>query len=257
MEELTVTYTPAKLAVDFAALRKAVEETVAPYAGLVVTEDDIPGAKRDRAALRAYKDQIETERKRVKNEYLKPYAAFEAECKSITSIIDEAVSGIDEQIKEFEARDRAEKIDAIRQIYTEEAPEDVREFLPFEAVFVEAWANKSTTEKAIREAIQTAVGKVKAELDYFRDKGPEVRAYYKRTRNLIDTMRYADELAAERKAETVEDRVEEIRKAIPDPIVIYTARIVCTAEALESIKKHAANIGAEIDITDQISEEDF
>ncbi len=260
MNDLAITYTPAKLAADFSALRAEVETAVAPYRGMVVTADDIPGAKKDRATLRGYKERIETERKRVKNEYLEPYNVFEAECKSVTAIIDAAVENIDAQIKAFEAEEKAAKMNRAREIYAEETPADVAELLPFEAVAVDNWANKTTSENAIRETIKAAVAKTQTEMQYIAGKGPEVVAFYRRTLNLMETMRYADELAAEKAKQTadpVDARVEEIRQAIAEPTILYTAKIACTASQMDEIMRHAAGLNVEISIADQISEEDF
>lgn len=72
------------------------------------TEDDIASMKSDCASLRAGKDTIESERKRIKKEYLKPLEEFENKVKPITKEIDAAITTYKSKLDEYET-DRKEK----------------------------------------------------------------------------------------------------------------------------------------------------
>lgn len=72
------------------------------------TEDDIASMKSDCASLRAGKDTIESERKRIKKEYLKPLEEFENKVKPITKEIDAAISTYKNKLDQYET-DRKEK----------------------------------------------------------------------------------------------------------------------------------------------------
>ena len=67
------------------------------------TEDDIASMKSDCASLRAGKGTIESERKRIKKEYLKPLDEFEAKVKPITVEIDKAIDMYKSKLDEYEA----------------------------------------------------------------------------------------------------------------------------------------------------------
>ena len=72
------------------------------------TEDDIASMKSNCASLRAGKDTIESERKRIKKEYLKPLEEFENKVKPITKEIDAAISTYKNKLDQYET-DRKEK----------------------------------------------------------------------------------------------------------------------------------------------------
>lgn len=72
------------------------------------TESDIASMKSNCASLRAGKDTIESERKRIKKEYLKPLEEFENKVKPITKEIDAAISTYKNKLDKYET-DRKEK----------------------------------------------------------------------------------------------------------------------------------------------------
>ena len=90
-------------------LSAMVDTIVSQYKGLAYTAEQIQDAKKDRANLNKALTAIETERKRVKAEYLGPYTAFEDEVKEITSKIKGAIDEIDAQTRAYEAEQKAVK----------------------------------------------------------------------------------------------------------------------------------------------------
>ena len=74
------------------------------YKDVVYTPETIALAKQDRATLNKVSSAINDEKKRIKNELLKPYVDFENKCKELMAIVDDASGTIDKQIKEFELK---------------------------------------------------------------------------------------------------------------------------------------------------------
>ena len=63
---------PTTIDFNFEALKLGLSQSLAKYDGLVVTEDDIKGAKDDRAKLNKLREALEAKRKEVKRECMAP-----------------------------------------------------------------------------------------------------------------------------------------------------------------------------------------
>jgi len=133
------------------------------YKGLVYSESSIKDAKTDRASLNKFKDAIETRRKEIKKQCLKPYEDFEAKVKEIVSMIDQPILAIDGQIKAFEQAKKDEKTEAIKGFYTDSAG-GLTELVPFEKVFNPRWLNVTCKESDIRKEITELFAKIEADL---------------------------------------------------------------------------------------------
>ena len=79
---------PATIDFNFEALKLGLSQSLAKYDGLVVTEDDIKGAKDDRAKLNKLREALEAKRKEVKRECMAPYNDFEAKVKELVALVD-------------------------------------------------------------------------------------------------------------------------------------------------------------------------
>ena len=85
---------PVVISGNFQEMRQELATMMSAYADLEVTEENIPERKKDIATLRKIRTAIEDKRKETKRDYEKPFKSFEAECKSLTGIIDEQISRI-------------------------------------------------------------------------------------------------------------------------------------------------------------------
>ena len=232
------------------SLKKELSEIADRYEGIVVSEESIPLAKKDLAELRKTTKEIEDRRKTIKKEWSKPYDAFEKEVKVALEIINKPISEIDKQIKDFEAKAKADKEKHCRELFKENVG-DLAEYITYESVYRDTWLNKSTTDNEIISDISGARVKVKADLDAitalnseFHD---EVIEAYKRTGQLSDAIQRNTQLVsakqlaekraeeeaqakieaerkakeeAEKKATEAEKRAEEAEKKAEEPIVI-------------------------------------
>ena len=147
---------PEVIEFNFSELKKEIEERTASYVGLVYSEDQIKDAKKDVAMLRKFTKALSDERIRVKKELMKPYEEFEGKIKELTGIVDKAISEIDVQIKEFEDKQKQDKLEEIKNLWTSC---DIPEGLAFEKIFDQKWLNASTSMKAIQDSIDSVIGK--------------------------------------------------------------------------------------------------
>lgn len=153
--ELAVTYMPAQITDNLDAISAWVRSQVEPYVGTVIDPSDGKAVKEGRrfmADLNKLKKPIEDERKRIKREYTKPLAAFEARVKAITDEIDAARGSIKEQVdaadEQFRARRQAELEDEYRAIAG-----PIADVIPYGALAEDSWLNRSTPERKALDAL--------------------------------------------------------------------------------------------------------
>ena len=154
---------PQEIGFNYEDLKNQLAESLERYNSLVVTEDAIGPAKKDRAALNKLKTAIEDKRKAVKAACLAPYASFEVKAKELAGMIDEPISAIDRQVKGFEEQKRQDKYAAIENFYIGNIKE-LRELLPLEKVLPAKWANTGMTLISITQEIYSAIDKARNEL---------------------------------------------------------------------------------------------
>ena len=102
---------------NYEDLKAEIETRTAEYAASVYNDDSIKNAKDDRAKLNKLKDALEGKRSSVRKQMLEPYEIFSSEIKSLTVLIDKAISNIDGQVKDYESRQRKMKEAKIREFY--------------------------------------------------------------------------------------------------------------------------------------------
>ena len=148
---------------NFDEMQTALSNMMQAYAGLEVTEENIPERKKDVVTLRKMKTAIDDKRKAVKKEYEKPLKMFEGKCKELTGIIDAEIERINNDLSAYEAKRRAEKRVVIRALYDEHI-DGFAEFLPLDMIYDESWENKTCSEKDIISDIQQEKIRVKKDL---------------------------------------------------------------------------------------------
>ena len=155
------------------------------YKDVVYTPETITLARQDRATLNKVSSAINDEKKRIKNELLKPYVDFENKCKELMSIVDDASGTIDKQIKEFELKEQEEKKEQIKIIFNS-CIGDLKEIVSLETIFNPRWLNKTYSNKKIQEDINHIVVKTHDDLkiidSQILDEGinKAVKSYYLR-----------------------------------------------------------------------------
>ena len=226
MNELRVEVrqTPVEIACNFAELEDALKTQMQAYAGLEVTEDNIPERKKDIATLRKIKGAVDDERKKVEKEFSKPLNEFKDRVKNLTGILDKEIVRIDGEIKEFDRRRIEEKQKHIRELYTS-AVGDYAEFLPLSVIKSSKWDNKTCSDTEITGAIQEMVLKVRSDLSAikalaspfeekliaaYKASGNQLAVAIQKNTDFIEGAKEAERRAAEEAARRAKE--EEARK---------------------------------------------
>lgn len=207
------------------------------YNGLVYTNDSIKDAKTDRANLNKFKEAIETKRKEMKKQCLAPYEKFEAQIKEITAMIDKPILAIDTQVKNFEQIKKDEKLQGIKQFYTDKVA-DLATLVPFDKIYNEKWLNATYKEADIQKEITDLFAKVESELQIIAELGTEYEAQIKdvylksydltqalqekkrleeQAAKLAEYKRLQEEKAKEQAKEQPEEVKPEPKQAAPEP----------------------------------------
>lgn len=149
---------------NYEELEKQLVEKVDTYKNLVYSEENIKQAKTDRASLNKLSKAIGDERKRIKNLLLDPFTDFETKCKKLESIIDEAVSNVDMQIKAFEEKEDNAKLQEIVAYFITVVGE-YSELLDFDVIFNDRWLNKTYGMDKVKQDIDHVIAKTKTDIE--------------------------------------------------------------------------------------------
>jgi len=213
---------PVIISGNFEEMQQELSNMMQAYAGLEVTEENLPERKKDIATLRKIKTAIEDKRKAAKKDYEKPFKAFEAECKKLTGIIDKEIDRINADLNTYEQKRIAEKRETIRRLYAENIG-DYGDYLPLEALRRKSWDNKTCSETEIISDIQTAVIAVKNDLqtiDSMCDPwSEECKAVYIKTGNsLMSALNRYKDLESAKKAAEAAVKASEQQTPTPEPM---------------------------------------
>ena len=151
--DLSTALKPQEIAFNYDELKTQLAEKLEKYKGLLVTEDGIAEAKKDRAMLRKVRDALNAEKITVKKQWMEPYTEFEQKVKVLLEMCDAPAREIDEQIKVFEERKKREKRDKLEAVFREKIG-TAGEYVPFEDIFDPKWLNVTCALEAATEQIE-------------------------------------------------------------------------------------------------------
>lgn len=189
-------------------IKQEVATKVEYYKNLVYTDDQIKEAKKDRATLNKFMEALESKRKEIKKRCMEPYNDFETKMKEIIAIVAEPVALIDSQVKEYEAKQKAEKLEAIKSKF---ASAGFQTFVNLEQIFDPKWLNASVSMKKIEEELnmlRNRIGNDIMTINNLQEFSFEALDYYKKTLDLAGAIREGQRLAdiQKRKAEQEAER---------------------------------------------------
>lgn len=147
---------------DFEQLKEELESVLSEYRTLVYTDDTIKAAKNDRAQLGKAKKAVEDQRKAYKERCLAPYSAIEPRVKELVGMIEEQRQAIDDVVKDYTERQRAEKEKFVRSCYDKKSSTlgDLADSLYGKLLESEShsnWLNASVAKKKVEEEVQEAI----------------------------------------------------------------------------------------------------
>ena len=215
---LAVSFTPAAIEANFAALDARVEEMIEGYAEArydLTDADSIKQAKRDRAYLNGIAKEIDERRKAVKREYMCPYEEFEAQANAIAAKVKSASANIKEQLDEAEER-RKDAAYAILKEYYEDLAGLLVPVVPYERVHEEKWLNKTFGEIKAKRAIDEKVAKVAHDWETLQSQKGLLPHYETAERTFFGTLDLGSALTAAREAQAADERIAELRDAVEE-----------------------------------------
>lgn len=146
-------------------IKAELEEQMKKFACLVYTDDDIKGAKSDRAFLRKLKDELNERRKEVEREYTAPLETFKAQVKELQDIVSVEIDHVDEAVKDYEMRYRMAKMKDCQLIYERIFKEWLND-IPYARIENPKWYNQSVSLKAVEDEMKERAIIIRNDLEY-------------------------------------------------------------------------------------------
>lgn len=229
MEEIKIIIdNPEQGVANYEPLKARASELAAVYGGLIVDPNAIKDAKADCAMLRKLAKTASDLRIKIQREHAAKIATVVEQLSEVSGIFTDAASKIDSQVKAYDEQRRAARREEIKAIYAEEIGE-FAEMIPLEKIARPQWENKSTTDKAIRDDIQTIVINARQAVETIKGFGSKhesaILSAYLEHMNMMDAL-------------TTKKRLEEMDAAMEKRAAEEAARKEA-AEAEEKAKAEA------------------
>lgn len=200
---------PDKISFNFEELKQELTEKVSLYETLVYTDEQIQDAKKDKANLNKLKKALNDERIRLEKEYMIPFNEFKKEINEIINIIDKPVLLIDKQVKEYEEKQKQDKLEKIKDYFNSiEKPE--LHWLGLPAIYDQRWLNASVSMKSIQEEISSRLERIKNDLTTLQNLpefGFEASEVYKTTLDVNKAINEAQRMSEIAKAKAEQERL--------------------------------------------------
>ena len=183
---------------------------------VVTTKEDAKVNKKLVAKVNKAFNEIDTRRKELKKEYMRPYLEIDEKCKELKEIITEANDSVRVQIRAIEERDRIEKKAEIEVIFNKRlAKYEIEPIFDFEDFFKEQYLNTTYSirkiEKEMTEWLESQKQNVKG-LEVFCESNDydlsEALVYYKENQNVVSTMMCLD--SKRKKQEELEEKFSKV-----------------------------------------------
>lgn len=153
-----------KISFNHEELAAYLNQQLEKYKLAIYTDETIKTAKDDRATLNKFKEALDTKRKEIKKLCLKPYEDFEKQINRLIAMVDEPISAIDGQVKDYEKKLQELKRTGIEEYYNENI-ENLKDVLPLNKIFNECWLNVTYKMSSIMEEILGAIEKFKQDIN--------------------------------------------------------------------------------------------
>ena len=198
---------PEVIDFNFEELKQEISSRVEMYRNLVYTDDQVKQAKADRANLNKFVKALSDERIKIKKQCLQAYEPFEAKVNELSKIVQEPIALIDAQIKDYEEKQKQDKLAKIQEYYNGiEKPE--LQWLGLPAIYNEKWLNASVSMKSIQDEINARLEQVEKDLATLSDLpefGFEAAEVYKTTLDLNKAISEAKRMAEIAKAKAARE----------------------------------------------------
>lgn len=194
MDDKDIQLTPAIVRFDeFELYKQKATQVAAHIRSFTLTEDNVPEVKEELANARKLVNALDSKRKEIKNEILKPYKVLEDQVKELTGIIDEADSWLRGQLREMEEAERDAKQEKIQEIWDKR----VRQYSfpryienAFETFLEPKHLNKSTSMKSVETEMVDFMEGLESDIDVIlgMPNSEDVMIEYIGTLNITDAL---------------------------------------------------------------------
>ena len=207
----------------------------------LVTEDTKKAVKDTRAMLNKELKNFEEQRKRIKEQVIAPYEAFEKAYNTFIKVKYETADGtLKVKIDEFDKRLKADKEARIRAYFTELCQANNIDFLPFERLCLNIRLNDS--DKSLKDIVNTNIDNVVKSLEFIESLNDpdeykaDILTDYKQTLDVTTAIRNAQYRKQQREAEL--QRIEAQRVAAEQAKLAAEARAkeVAPLQAPQEVK---------------------
>nr|DAL36568.1 MAG TPA_asm: Protein of unknown function (DUF1351) [Caudoviricetes sp.] len=175
------------ISANFDETKAWLTENLEPLRTMAVTPESMSQCKQYRASIRKVRDRIDESRKLAKAAAMEAYSDFEAKCKELTALCDEAANALDVQIKAMENAVKEEKRLRLMDYFAKTVG-DMAEWITFDDCFNPKWLNATYAESTAQADMCAAIDRCRADLNAIRALGSEFEtellAEYRTTRNI-------------------------------------------------------------------------
>ena len=185
---------PGRIIENLSGLKEWLDTQMEPYKDFQLTESNLKEAKAIRAKLNKTKEQLETERKRLHDEYEKEYTDFYERYKKALSSINAFITKLSDGIKTAEDAAKTAKKNALIRFIQEEAKSLYGEALLIKmekpevlSWFIDPkWLLSSSTTTSVQLAVREKLNQVQRDYDCILKDAPYPSALdaYNRTGSL-------------------------------------------------------------------------
>lgn len=135
---------------NFEELNRQLDVQLEKYRGLTFTDDQMPEAKKTRAALNKVAKEINDRKIAVKKEFCAPYTEFEEQAKQLIRKINDVSGEIDAQVKDYEEQRRADKRKRIEAWWAENGKHTV----DLEKIWKDNWLNTTCSDEKWKQELE-------------------------------------------------------------------------------------------------------
>jgi hypothetical protein len=135
---------------NFEELNRQLDVQLEKYRGLTFTDDQMPEAKKTRAALNKVAKEINDRKIAVKKEFCAPYTEFEEQAKQLIRKINDVSGEIDAQVKDYEEQQRADKRKRIEEWWAENG----RHTVELEKIWKDSWLNTTCSDEKWKRELE-------------------------------------------------------------------------------------------------------
>ena len=184
----------------------------------------------------------------------KPIELFETTAKETEKILKETADFIDVQVKNFENKEKEEKLESIREIFNQ-LVEELKDILTLEKIFDIKWLNKTVKLPTIEEEIKDKLDGIRQGLKAIEElhsefelevKNTFIEEHFDLSKAIFKNTQLAEQKKAlakveEKKEEIVQEKVEtmlkeEVKEDVSDPMMTYTLKITAPLSKQKALK---------------------